>query len=223
MKMKLYGVGATLIVGLLWLGGCYPGTSKITEELDVVVTRYDEDENFQRFTTYFIEDTIIQLGDPESSDYIPLDITREDMDRIIGQVRTNMEAYSYTAIDDPITTVPDVAIFIEVIAERKTVIYTYPGYGWGWGGWWGGYPGWGPGWGGWYPPSVGGYTYPVGTVLVNYIDVNGIVREDGKTFVPTPWLGILNGLLYETSAGDARVTNAIDQMFDQSQYLRLTK
>jgi hypothetical protein len=208
----------------LWLCGCYPGTSKITEELDVVVTRYDEDENFQRFATYFIEDTVLQIGDPDANDYIPLDISREDMDRIIAQVRTNMEAFGYIAISDANTTVPDVGIFIEVIAQRRTVIYTYPGYGWGWGGWWG-YPGWGwgPGWGGWYPPSVGGYTYPIGTVIVNYIDVKGIFEdEEGSKFSPTPWLGILNGLLYETSAGDARVTNAIDQMFDQSQYLQLT-
>ena len=134
MKMKVYGLGAILIIGLLWLGGCYPSTGKITEELDVVVTQYNEEENFQRFTTYYIEDTVLQIGDSEASDYIPLDLSREDMDRIVGQVRTNMEAYGYTAITDPTTAVPDVGIFIEVIAQRRTVIYTYPGYGWGWGG-----------------------------------------------------------------------------------------
>ncbi len=218
MKMKVYGLGATLIIGLLWLGGCYPNDSKFTEDLDVVVTRYDEDENFQRFTTYFIVDTIVQLGDPESKDYIPLDLTREDMDKVIGQVRTNMEAYGYTAITDPNSQVPDVGIFIEVIAQLKTVVYLYPGWGW-----WGGYPGWGPGWGGWYPPAVGGYTYPVGTILVNYVDVNGEIEEDGMTFVPTPWVGILNGLLQQTSAQDTRVATSIDQMFNQSQYLQLTK
>lgn len=205
-----------LFAGLVMLAGCYPSTSKRTEDLDVVATRYDEENDFAAYQTYYIVDTVIQIGDPDGSGYIDLMLTREEMDAIVGRVVSNMAELNYTRVMDP-TENPDVGIFIEAIAQQVTVIYTYPP-GWGWG-WWPGWgPGWGPGW--WYPPSVGGYSYPVGTLIVNYADTERRINDDGVEYIYVPWLGVLNGLLSSSSGSDQRVLNGIDQMFDQSQYLR---
>ncbi len=219
-RLKLLFWSLFLLGGLVWLAGCYPNTSKATEDLDVVLTRYDEDQNFQEFKTYFIADTVVQVGDPESNGFIDLELTREEMDVVIERIRANMREFDYIEIKNPsLDSIPDAGIFTEVIGEQVTVIYTYPP-GWGWG-WYPGYPGWGwPGGGWWYPPAVGGYSYQVGTLLINYIDIDKTISDDGKEFIYTPWVGIANGLLQKTSSGDARITNAIDQMFDQSQYLR---
>ena len=213
-----------LVLGGLLLGGCYPSENLVTEDLDVVVTVYDTDVDFSQFQTYAMPDTIVQIGDPSSDTYIDLDLTRAEMDFILNLVRNNMAALGYTDVSEPnatdtLTVEPDVGMFVEILAERHVVIRVSPGWGWGW---WGGWPGWGwgPGWGGWYPPRVSGQTYPLGTVLVNYIDVDGIVQGDSLKYVPTPWLGVANGLLFRTNTPQDRITRNIDQMFDQSQYLR---
>lgn len=208
-----------LLTSLVWLAGCYPSTSKLTEDLDVVVTRYDEDADFQMYKTFHVADTIIQLGDPDDRDFNDLGLTRAEMDVILDKIRSEMRMMNYTEIVTPgLGNVPDVGIFTDVIATTVTVVYTYPpGWGWGWYGGWGG--GW-PGGGWWYPPTVGGYSYPVGTILLNYVDMEKTIIENNQDLIYTPWVGIANGLLYETSSGAARVPNAIEQMFTQSPYLR---
>ncbi len=206
-------------VGFVWLTACYPSNNKSTEDLDVVVTRYDEETDFQAYNTFHVADTIIQIGDPESSGYIDLELTREEMDVILNKIRSEMKMFNYTEITTPsLDSIPDVGIFTDAIAAEITVVYTYPPY-WGWG-WYPGYPGWGWGGGWYYPPAVGSYSYPVGTLVINYIDIEKTIKEDGKDYIYTPWVGILNGLLYQTSSGDTRITNLIEQMFTQSQYLR---
>lgn len=222
MKVRWLGVKLAFMAALTGLMGCYPSESLFVEELDVVVTVYDDEKDFTTFKTYALPDTVIQIGDPDDNDFVDLELTREEMDIIVGKVRSNMNALGYTEIADPTTTEPDIVMAIEALAQNRTVIYTYPGYGWGgyWG-WYPGYPGWGwgPGWGGWYPPSVGGYTYTAGTLVVHYVDAGAPV-EGTPDLNPDIWIGILNGVLSQTNASDSRVTNGIDQMFDQSQYLR---
>jgi len=230
MKIKWFSIGTAFFAGQLFLAGCYPSESLLTEEFDTVVTVYDSEQDFTKFKTYTMPDTVVQIGDPDSNDYIDLEITQDEMDKIVNQVRQNMNALGYVEIKpNPDTGVldqePDVGLFVEALGQKRTVIYTYPGGGWGgyWG-WYSGFPGWGwgPGWGGWYPPAVGSYSYPVGTLIVNYVDVGEDEPGNGSDgpFIPTPWIGILNGILQQTTAGDSRVTSSIDQMFDQSPYLK---
>lgn len=220
--MRWFGGRVAFLAALASLTGCYPSESLFIEEFDVVVTLYDEEIDFTKFNTYALPDTVIQIGDPDDPDFIDLELTRVEMDIIVGQVRSNMNALRYTEISDPVSTEPDIVIAIEALAQKKTVIFTYPGGGWG--GYWGWYPGysgwgWGPGWGGWYPPLVGSYSYSAGTLVVHYVDAGEqVVGSDD--LAPDAWIGILNGILTQNSASDSRVTSGIDQMFDQSQYLR---
>ncbi len=198
-------------VGFVWMTGCYPSNNKSIEDLDVVVTRYDEDADFQVYNTFYIADTIVQTGDPEDDGFIDLDLSREDMDLIINKIRSEMKMLNYTEIVTPsLDSIPDVGIFTEAIAQRFTVVSVFPPPFWGWG--WGG---------GWWPPTVRASQYEVGTLVVNYIDVERTIENDrGVNLIYTPWVGVLNGLLVQTSSQDARITSAIEQMFDQSQYLR---
>jgi len=81
-------------------------------------------------------------------------------------------------------------------------------------------PGWGygPGWGGGYPyvPVVTSYT--TGTLIIDMIDPNN--PNTSEEIIPIIWSAFLNGLVTGSEASiQTRVTNGINQAFDQSPYL----
>ena len=217
VKKKLNWVVILAIVTIL--GSCYPSENLLVEELDIVGTFYDTDADFSSFNTFVMPDSIVQLGDPDSPGYIELDLSNQD--EILDQIRSNFMDLGYVEEPDPVNNEPDVVILVEVVAQKTYVLYTYPPGGW-WGGW-GWYPwypgwGWGPGWGPGYPyPPVGVQSYPEGTLIVDMLDAGKIGLGDQE--IPSVWLGVLNGLLYETNNPN-RVSDGIDQMFTQSQYLK---
>jgi len=224
MKIKWSNALIAFFIGLLFLAGCYPSESLLTEEFDTIISVYDTEQDFSKFQTYAIPDTVIQIGDSTSSDYIDLELTQEEMDKIINQIRQNMAAYGYIEILPDSTGFlpqePDVVIFVEALAQRRTQIWVLPPGGW-WGGWWG-WPGWGwgPGWGGWGPPVIGASSFSVGTLYVDYADVQNSVPGEDPPKIPVPWVGALNGLLVKPRNIDNRILPGIDQMFNQSPYLR---
>ena len=204
------------------ISACYPDENLTIEDLDIVGTFYEENTNYNIYSTFLMPDTIIQIGDPESAGYIELEL--ENQDEILDQVRSNFIALGYVEETDP-DVEPDLVILVEVIANDNYVLFTYPGGGW-WN-WWGWYPwypgwGWGGGWGPGYPyyPPTGVYTYPTGTLIVDMLDAGAPAPTLGDDIIPALWTGVLNGLLIETNNPN-RVFDGIDQMFNQSQYLKI--
>ena len=193
---------------LLLMSACYPSEDFTVEELDLVLTNYDEEENYARFTTFAVPDSVVRIGDDGSEEPGPFD------QLMLDQVRENMLALGYQEEPDPENNPPDLIVLVELLVTNNTVVAPcWPGWGW-WGGW---PPYWGPGWCGglpWIP--VGSYT--TGTVLLNMIDIDG--ADETVETVPVIWNGVINGLVTGSDAStEARIRTNINQAFDQSQYL----
>lgn len=207
------GAAVALLATMGW--GCYPGEINSVGEADLVITARDTTYTFAP-GTYVMPDSIVRIDDDGGED----DIDRSYDAAILAQIAGQFNAMGYTRITDPnAPTAPEFVVLVG--ATSSTYSVWYPGGGW-WG-WWGWYPGWGgwyPGWGGgyypgypWYPPVYAG-SYSTGSLFVAMLEPSATIGEGGI------WGGIVNGLLSSSNATTAaRVTDLVDQMFDQSPYL----
>ncbi len=215
MKMKFRrGVvlAAALGMGLIALGGCAPesGFDNIAD-YDVVVTRYDPDADYQKYTTFAVADTILEPGKPEDDDS---EVPSGLKDLIISEVETQMIRMGYVLETDPESNDPDL-VMLASITQTKWTAYVpgypvYPGYPWYGGGWYPYYP--------WYTP---GYTvsYDTGTILIDMYDYATL--DEGTDDIDIIWTCGINGILSSSSSYNTeRVQNSIDQAFEQSPYLK---
>jgi len=200
------------VVAVVWVSnsGCYPDYGLTYSDYDVVATRYDTTVDFSTFTTFYMPDTIFQVGDTSTK----MDDRYDD--ELLKAVAGNFEALGYTRVPITTPTSPDFAVALGKTNSTTYYTYGYPGYG-------GYYPwyGWGWGWGGYYPwyPYYGGVgSYSQGSVFVNFIDPAKVDTTEKRYGIV--WFGAINGLLGDTQTGVAsRLTTSINQMFTQSPYL----
>src|SRR6478609_1397258 len=98
MRYKLTAVVAACSLSMLLLG-CYPEGPEYTEDLDIVLTNYEQSYNFAAKGTYARPDKIVKItgnlvGDDEPS-YIPDKIAAP----ILAQIDKNMAALGWTKVD----------------------------------------------------------------------------------------------------------------------------
>jgi hypothetical protein len=201
---------------LLLFVSCYPGDLTSVSQIDVVVTAHDDTVTFTNFATYALLDSVVHIDlEDNANDSL---LTRANDALILAQVRAGIEGMGYAEEMDPGTTTPDVIVLVGALGVVKDAYFSYgwwPYYGWGYS------PGWGccgPGYG-WGYPATGKVSYGVGTLVITMLDPT---REGtpGEDLAPVLWVGAINGLLEGSDAGQAaRITNLIDQAFDQSPYL----
>lgn len=209
LKVKLKSEWFILSFLILMFPGCYPSEDFFVEELDIVVTNYDVDEDYSRFRTFSVPDSVVRIGDNGEDDGPgPFDELMLDL------VRSNMQDLGYIEELDPENNTPDLVVLVELLVVNNTVVAPcWPGWGW-WGGW---PPYYGPGWCGgvpWIP--VGSYT--TGTVILDMIDIDG--ADEVEETVPIVWNALINGLVTGSDASlEARIRTNINQAFDQSSYL----
>jgi hypothetical protein len=198
-------------VAIVWVSnsGCYPDYGLTFSDYDVVATRYDTTVDFSAFTTFYMPDTIFQVGDTSTK----MDDRYDD--ELLRAVAGNFEALGYERVPITSPTAPDFAVAMG--KSNSTTYYAtyYPGYG-------GYYPwyGWGWGWGGYYPGGGWGTvgSYSQGSVFVNFIDP--AKADTAQQRFGIVWFGAVNGLLGDTQTGVAsRLSTSINQMFTQSPYL----
>jgi hypothetical protein len=209
-KFKFLSASAAASLGvalLLLLCSCYPSSDfGSVQDYDVVLTQYDDGQDFTEYLTFFVEDSVFHYKDPD--DPSPDDIPRDNDALILATVRANMTAlgYEYKADADSLNP-SDLYVVIGVTSSDWYSVW-YPWYP-GWGGWWG--------WWGWYPgPPQISYAYTTGTIFIDMWDIKN--AEDD--LAPIPWYARLNGIVNDTSSSRAqRIENAIDQAFAQSPYL----
>lgn len=193
------------IIGLLLLWGCYPGGPDYAEEMDIVLTKHNDEYDFVAKGTYAMPDRIVMItGDimeGENPTFLP-DVTAQ---KILARIDDNMKAYGWTKV--AVSASPDL-LLTPAAWETTTVYYWYDYWYWWYGGY---YPYWGYG----YPP-VYYSSYTTGTVLMNLEDPKELTGEG----IPVKqWTGAINGIL--TSAYNAtRVNAAIDKAFSISPYLK---
>jgi hypothetical protein len=196
---------------LLLLGGCYPGGAEYVEDADIVYTTYDEEYDFQSVSTYAMPDQIVVDVDIDDGDTTFVYMKPVFADPILQKIADNMEAYGWTRVD--VDDDPDV-LLTPAGVESTTYFYSY-WYDW----WYGGYWGWGWGW--YYPPYYTVSSYTTGTMIMTMADPNmGDDSPINKS--PSVWISAANGL-FTGNYNINRVTESIDQSFEQSPYLNINQ
>lgn len=179
-------------LALLW--GCYPGGADYVDQLDIVLSNYDKDNDFSKLKTYSISDSVLKLED----DLLPQYVKPANAAIIVSRIRKNMADYGWTEVDESQS--PDATI---VTAAMETTYITYYYNYWGWY-----YP--------YYPPYY--TTYTTGTLVVQMANLTDPGPEDQPRAI---WSGLINGLMTGSSSTfTSRANQTIDQLFAQSTYLK---
>ncbi len=215
-------LGAALALGLS--AACYPGSIENIQEVDVVVTTRDTTANFSQFLLYAMPDTVVQVDD--TVDGVPI-LSHDFDDLIVATVAQNLAARGYVRVnvpDNPANlppdSIPDFVLLLSMYGASHTQVSWIPGWGWGWPGW-GWWPPYGPGWGWGYPGWWYSTSYETGTLFMDWIDPNNPAQPSDPPTIPIAWTGVLRGLLGGGAGSTAtRLTDGINQAFDQSDYLR---
>jgi hypothetical protein len=206
--MKKQFLTLLIIFASILLSGCYPEGAEYVEDIDVVISKYNDQFDFTAKKTYAMPDKIVKITGNISEGENPVYLPAGTAAKILAMIDANMSSNGWTKVD--ISAKPD--MLLAPASWETTTIYYYYDY-WGW--WYGGYyPGWG--YGGYYPPVYGG-SYTTGTLLMTLVDPN-VVEGTGNFQIQ--WAGALNGLLNDTF-NSARVQKGIDQAFTQSPYLKI--
>lgn len=215
-----------IVLGLVaFIAGCYPGYDASIEELDLAITKVDENQDFSQLNTFFMYDTVVYIGDEEGI-ISPQSVDDRFEQFTIDLVRQNMLDLGWTEVSAPDEGEidADVALMISVLTNDVSYYYYYWWYYWEWWYWDPWYPGF-PGYP-YYPvyPWVPTYEYTVGTVLIDMISKDAEMAppdEPPVIRIPVIWSGAANGIVADYySNGEERLTRQINQVFDQSPYLQ---
>ncbi len=206
---KLVVLFSILILSTLFLYSCYPDYGLTTSDYDTVITLFDNTANFNK-PTYAMPDTVVHFVEEGTSED---DIDRSKDALILQTIENNMTSLGYERVPVDITSdAPGFVILVGVTVTDNYARVSYPGWGyWGGWGWWGGYPGWGYGGG-----SVV-YSYTTGTIFMTMIDPDKINTSD-STFGAV-WLARINGVVSNNLSTSSRITQRINDAFNQSPYL----
>ena len=177
----------------------------------LVFTNYDGKADFNRFTRYYMPDSVMVIGDTKDPEYW----TGSKAADILKAYEDNMQACGYVRTDDK--SEADVGLQISYVQSVAYFVDYRNPY------WWNEYPGyWLPGywgdWGSWYYPYPVVYSYSVGSLLTEMVDLSTSPSADRKLTVV--WNSFLSGLLSGSDAFNMELTvRAINQSFVQSPYL----
>lgn len=209
MKKIVYGVFFSAAAGLTLLG-CYPQGPEYVEDLDVVYTTFDEEYDFQGQSTYALPDKIVVDVEIDRGDTTYVYMKDALAAPILAAIDDNMEALGWTKVAGLVND-PDIIITPAAISST-TYYYSY-WYDWWYGGYYGGYWGW------YYPPYYSVSSITTGSLVLTMSDP-GAAEDSPIGQSQANWLMVANGVA--TGYGDiSRVTNAIDQGFKQSPYLKI--
>jgi hypothetical protein len=130
-------------------------------------------------------------------------------DQILAAIDDNLQSRGWQKVT--LAQQPDVVV---TPAGMKSTTYFYSyWYDWWYGGWYGGYWGW------YYPPYYTVSSYTTGSLIITMSDPN--VDEDSPILESqAAWVMAANGLFTGSYDLD-RVTDAIDEAFEQSPYLKV--
>ena len=191
-----------------------PDLSKLDNNF-TVYTNYDSKTNFNDFKTYCLPDSILLIGQGMKAEYWK----DENAQEIIKQVADEMDTRGYTRVK----VIKNANIGLQLSFTRQTtqIIGTGGWYGGGWyNGWWG--PGyWGPYWNDWYYPYPVVYSYSVGSLLVELVNLKAPLPKSTDAKLPVLWTAYMTGLLSGSDKVNIELsTRAIEQAFVQSPYLK---
>jgi hypothetical protein len=235
-KIRSWAItGALALVISLFMTACYEyHDDTYLDELDITLTYYDTNYNFQQKTTFAIRDSVGIISDYLSNSEIAnFYKPGNGNDDIKALVRSNLLALGYTEVADDENY--DLGVNLVIAAVENTEYYYYGWwygyygyYGWYWGGWYPyyGYP--------WYPVS---YTYQKGALLMELADgesirayrewaedkTQGEIENADPDEVPDisfVWQSVVSGIAgTEKAYNKERTERGINEAFEQSPYL----
>lgn len=171
----------------------------------IVSTNLDKTAVFESYDTFYVSDTIVNIGGIDE-DTIWHD---SDATQLVARIKQNMLDRGYTYVQKHQS--PDLAMAVGVVKVLN--IEYYPG-------WYTSYPGWFPFYGGYYPyyPWSTVYAYNTGTMVIDTYDVKNVETKNQFRAV---WSSISFGALSSSESSNiTRTENAIDQSFIQSPYFK---
>lgn len=202
---------------ILMLVSCHkePDTGRLDNDF-VVMTDYDAEVDFSAFNTFYIPDSVLIIGNYPQPRYWTAGQTEE----IVSIIETALTSRGYTRVDEKEDA--DLGLQTSYI-EDISYFAGYTDYPY----WWWGYPDyWGPGywgdWGGWYYPYRIVYSYRVGSLLTEMVDLKAIApRRDAGTRLTVLWTAYMQGLLSSSNQYNAELASrALNQAFAQSPYIK---
>ena len=188
------------LIGIIFLMiSCYPDDTAYYEDLDLVFTNYTETFDFASKGTYAMPDKIVKVTGNLVEGQDPEFVQEPYNSQILNKIQDNMTALGWTKVDDPENA--DLALF-PAVWTNTTIVYYYDYWCW------------------YYPYYCGwGYYYPTATSYTTGTFIMSLVAAGDEYLEPsTVWTGAINGLVSGTFEL-SRVTNGIDQAFEQSPYL----
>ena len=186
-----------------------------TDKLDnkfVVYTNYDKSADFKQFSTYYLPDSILIIGDKDKKEYW----SDTNAQRIIDTYVFNMDNRGFLRVTER----EDADLGLQVSYVKNTYVvtdYGYPEWWWGYPGYWG-TPYWGNWGGGWYYPFAINYSFSTGSFLTELLNLEAPQGQSEK--LPILWSAYMSGML--SSSTDVNVelaAQAVSQAFTQSTYL----
>jgi hypothetical protein len=194
MKKKVF-----YLIGIIFLMvSCYPGEIESYEETDLVYTNYDDAFDFASKGKFSMPEKIVKitgnLAEGETPEYVKEPYNTE----MLSLVKKQMEDLGWSYEDVPENA--DVVLF-PAVWTNTTVVYWYDYWCW--------YYYYYCGWGYYYPYYS---TYTTGTFVM------ALVPTDEAIEPASVWTAAINGLV-SGNYNISRITNAIDQAFEQSPYL----
>ena len=178
----------------------------------LVYTSPAKDVTFTDFRTFDIADSVLVIGQTKKPYYSK----SNNALALIQAYRTNMENLGYIYLPSN----PDAQLGLQVTYAEDTqrfVQYYDDPY------WWLDYPGYWPAsywgnWTGWYYPYPVVYTYTTNALIADMVDLTA-GEQDGKLKIV--WSCYIGGPASASINYDVkRMTNAVNQAFAQSPYLK---
>ncbi|MBR0321593.1 MAG: DUF4136 domain-containing protein [Bacteroidales bacterium] len=179
----------------------------------LVYTSPGKDVNFTQYKTFDMTDSLLVIGQGSKPKYVRNDAVKA----ILLDFRRNMEARGFVYAPDAEAADLGVQLTYVIKTERFVQFYSDP-Y------WWLDYPGYWPSgywgnWNGYYMPRPVTYTYTTNALLTDIVNLTGEQKEG--TPLEILWTSYIGGPAGSTIQGDVtRMTEAIDQAFKQSEYLK---
>ena len=179
----------------------------------LVYTNYDKKADF-KVPTFYLAPQILVISDSKEPEYLE----GEGAEQILAAYTDNMVARGYEAAADQESA--DLGIQVSYIASTYYFTsYSQPEWWWGYPGYWG--PNyWGGNWGGgWYYPYSVVYSYNVGSMLAELVNLSAPTGQKEK--LPVLWSAYMTGLLSGSNRFNTQLAiTAVNQAYVQSPYLK---
>lgn len=233
MKTKLLFI-SMMLVAILFTS-CYKPEEDVTlDDYDITLTYYDTEFDFKAYQTFAIRDSVLLISDYLTEKQIEEFYSNGTSDEILAKISSELTDLGYTLADNEREA--DFLMNPTVTLMEKTDYYYYPGWWWGYGGYWGWY---------WkstnyyypYYPSWGysySYTYETGSLIMEILNGPSVIAylewldENGPDADPTNapkvelnWTGHIEGIVGSSASyNENRAQRGIEEAFTQSPYLK---